>query len=58
MYLFNTRVAHHAGPGHVVAVNARARIGVLEDIVRRMARGTDRGHRESFFEQTLTMNTL
>ena len=56
VHLFDPRVADGAGGSDVVAVDARPRIGVLEDVVRGVARGTDRGDRQPLLEQALAVN--
>jgi hypothetical protein len=51
VHFFDARVALSACSGDVFAVNARPRVGVLEDIVRSVAGRTNRGNRQSFLIQ-------
>lgn len=55
VHLLDLRVALLAGLTDVIAVNARCRIGVREDLVRRVTRRADRGDRQTLPEQTFAM---
>jgi hypothetical protein len=55
VHLLDLRVALLAGLTDVIAVNARCRVGVREDLVRRVTRRADRGDRQTLPEQTFAM---
>ena len=54
--LLDLPVTLGAGLGDVVVVNARVRVGVRKNVVRGMARGTNRGDGQPLLEQTLPVN--
>ncbi len=56
VHLFNSRVTDHAGLSDVFAVDARPLVGVFEDVVRRVARSTDRGHGQTLFKKALAVD--
>ena len=58
VHLLDTTVALLTGLRHIVAVNARLRIGVIADIVRRMAIGAHRRHCQPLLQQPDAVNRL
>ncbi len=56
--LLDLAVALRAGARDVVVVDARARVGVGQDVVRRVAGRADGGHGQALLEQTLAVDAL
>jgi hypothetical protein len=55
---FDSRMANRTGRRNVVVMNARTGIGVLEYLMRGMARSANRGHSQTFSENALSMDAL